>query len=624
VLIRIVVMLCIIGTFLLSGCGGGAYRPPMTTTNTTELKGRNVDELLREAAHSVSPMKDNLQLQAAETLMYQQPPNQSQVSQALGLLFNIDAKNLTDQHFASYTLLYGRWAIDRDQLELARSLLTNERLEKLLTDMDVSQAVELYQMRADFFVRDRQALRAILERMALTPLLMSDTQQENNNAVIWSALQQLSSEEIQQLNQNSANKQIAGWVELTRIATAQELDIDAQISLLNEWLDRYPHHPAAQHLPPELQLLQAAIKQRPQHVVLLLPLSGSLQKAGEAVRDGFMAAYYQAMEKQAMSHHSPLPQIRLVDSQQGGDFLKLYDEVAGGDTDLIIGPLEKEKVTLLQTRSRVAVTTLALNDVDNKDITKTTANLYFFGLNPEDEARQTATEARLNHHERALVIAPATDWGQRVSNAFFQEWQAQGGTALGSVLFDVSKDDYSDVIQQALGISDSKTRKQWLRQWTADSLEFEPRRRQDIDMIFLATRPEQARQIKPLLAFHYAGDIPVYAASSVFSGVSDPDKDADLNGIQFMVSPWLLGRSELKTDLDKTLSPGVAFQSLNAMGADAWRLHARLILLSSNEHSRLQGYTGILRMDSHQRIYRQQLWAMMEQGNITLVPSLTP
>jgi len=617
VLIRVVIMLSIISTFLLSGCGGG-YRPDHHANEALTLEGRNIEELIHEAAISKSPIKENLQLQAVEVLM-----QRGDTSRGLELLFNLDATYLSDQNFASYTLIYAHWAVEKDQTELTRHLLTNDRLEKLLPNLDATQSIALYEMRADFFTHDRQTLRAITERMSLTPLLMDDQQQAHNNAVIWSALQQLSNEEIQQLNNNPANKQMVGWIELTHIATAQELDIDAQISLLNEWLDRFPHHPAAQHLPPELLLLQTAIKQRPQHVTLLLPLSGNLQKAGEAVRDGFMAAYYQAMRR-----HVSLPEIRIIDSQQGGDFLKLYDEAASGDTDLIIGPLEKEKVVLLQSKSRVAVPTLALNDVDNSDLknknVKTITNLYFFGLNPEDEARQTATEARLNHHERALVIAPATDWGQRVSNAFFQEWQAQGGTALGSVLFDTSKDDYSDVIQQALGIADSKTRKQWLRQWSADTLEFEPRCRQDVDMIFLATRPEQARQIKPLLSFHYAGNIPVYAASSVYGGQLDPEKNADLNGVQLMVSPWVFEKSELKADLDKNLLPDVAFQSLNAIGADVWRLHSRLLLLSSSEHSRLRGYTGILRMDSHQRIYRQQLWAVMDQGKIALVPSLVP
>ena len=613
------VLCAVVATLLLSGCSG-AYRPG-GVAGVEAADTRGADELLHKATKTASPEKENLQLQAAEILMRQDavaaPDN---FNRGLALLFNIDTKHLTDRNFASYTLLYAAWAIAKGQDELARNLLTNKRLEHLLPSLDIEQTIALHEMRADFYTRQRQSVAAIREYLALTPVLVTDAQQEKNNVLIWTSLQRLTADEMQQLKQNATDKHIKGWIELTPVVTTQELDVDAQITMLNSWLDRYPDHPAALHLLPELQLLQTAIKQKPRHITLLLPMTGGLQKAGEAVRDGFMAAYYQAVARHSDSPQNVLPEIQVIDSQQAGDFLAVYEQAAN-HTDLIIGPLEKEKIVLLQSKGSLPVPTLALNDVDSKDAEKI-SNLYFFGLNPEDEARQAATEARLNHHERALVIAPSSDWGKRSSAAFFNEWQAQGGTALGAVLVDANKDDYSVVLQQALGIADSNLRKQWLRQWSADSLEFEPRRRHDIDMIFLAARPEQAHQIKPLLAFHYAGNVPVYATSSVYSGQADPKKNEDLDGVQLMVSPWLFETSEIKSNLDKYLPSAVSFQTLNALGADAWRLHERLTLLSSSERSRLHGYTGILRMDDRQRIYRQQLWAVMDEGKIRLVPSL--
>ena len=39
-------------------------------------------------------------------------------------------------------------------------------------------------------------------------------------------------------------------------------------------------------------------------------------------------------------------------------------------------------------------------------------------------------------------------------------------------------------------------------------VEFSPRRRQDIDSVFLLSgQPAEARSIKPLIAFHYAEDL---------------------------------------------------------------------------------------------------------------------
>jgi outer membrane PBP1 activator LpoA protein len=594
---------------LLAGCGVGVgmHRELNGKEDKAVASDQDIEVMLHDAATLAQPARDEMRQQAAEKLT-----ERGEMDRSLTLLFNIDPQNLSDTGFISYTLMYGRWAVEKDQRALAHNLLLNARVELLLPDADREQAIALHELRAQYLDADHQSARAVTERIAITPMLSNEEQADKNSASIWKSLQPMSREEIQALERRPGGE-LDGWLELMHIAMAQELDIDAQASLLNDWLDRFPQHPAARHLPPELRSLQAVISQKPRRVTLLLPLSGNLQEAGEAIRDGFIAAYYQALGR-----HSAVPKIRIVDSQQDSDFLKLYDGIAA-DTDMVIGPLEKEKVALLQNRGHLPVPTLALNDAASREEQKTTENLYMFGLNPEDEARQVADEARRQGRTRALVIEPANDWGQRMGSAFVQEWQAQSGTALGTVMFDTEKADYSTVLQQALGITESKARKKQLRQWSGTPLEFEPRRRQDIDMIFLATRPDQARQIKPLLAFNYAGDIPLYATSSIYSGQPDVRKDADLNGVQLLVPPWFLEGSEFKETVNHDLSPDAALQPLYAFGADAWRLHARLMVLAMSQQSRLQGYTGLLHMDAHQRICREQIWALMEQGKITAV-----
>ena len=47
-------------------------------------------------------------------------------------------------------------------------------------------------------------------------------------------------------------------------------------------------------------------------------------------------------------------------------------------------------------------------------------------------------------------------------------------------------------------------------------LEFEPRRRQDIDIVFMAAYSADARQLMPQLAFHHGADLPVHATSHVW------------------------------------------------------------------------------------------------------------
>lgn len=589
---------------VLQGCVSTTPAPVSRQTSAPVDQADKVGALLAEAARLQPPASYPFELQAAMLLWQAGDTSAEQKNRAASLLMNMDATKLGDEDFGLWTLLYARWALERQQAELARQLLENERLENLLGDLDNTLTADLMELRADYFTADLRALQAVEERMALISMVADKTRREYQQSILWAALRQLNADELAQVAAQHRNKSAGAWVELTRIATTQELDIDVQARQLEEWLDRYPQHPAAEQLPPELALLKSAASNRPERVTLLLPLTGSLQKAGEAVRDGFMAAYFQAMQR-----GYPLPSVRFIDST-GENFSDIYDR-ATSDTDLVIGPLEKEKVAQLQNRWRLPVPTLALNDAP---AAANPGNLYLFSLNPEDEARQAAQEARKQLHENALIIAPATEWGQRISNAFAAEWTLQQGVLLGTVQFDASKEDYSTVLQQALGITDSKNRRQWLRQWSTEQLEFEPRRREDIDVIFLAARPDAARQIKPLLAFHYAGQIPVYAISTIYSGQVDVERDADLDGIQLLISPWLFEQSELRSAIDASLKPSASMQTLYAMGADAWRLHARLPLLESDPAGRIRAYSGILGLDANHRVTRQQLWATIDKG----------
>ena len=52
--------------------------------------------------------------------------------------------------------------------------------------------------------------------------------------------------------------------------------------------------------------------------------------------------------------------------------------------------------------------------------------------------------------------------------------------------------------------------------------------------------PQLAQQIKPTLNFQYAGDVPVYATSHVFSASGDKNQYLDMTNVMFCETPWLL------------------------------------------------------------------------------------
>ena len=121
-------------------------------------------------------------------------------------------------------------------------------------------------------------------------------------------------------------------------------------------------------------------------------------------------------------------------------------------------------------------------------------------------------------------------------------------------------------IEQILQLDLSQGRARDLKQLLG-SFEFEPRRRQDVDAIFMLATPRLGRQIKPLLAFHYAGEIPVYATSDIYEGTAQ--SEPDLNGIIFSNLPWFFQNTPEKNSLLKNNEAPAKLQRLYALGVDA-------------------------------------------------------
>ena len=184
-------------------------------------------------------------------------------------------------------------------------------------------------------------------------------------------------------------------------------------------------------------------------------------------------------------------------------------------------------------------------------------------------------------------MAPQGDWGARVYDAFREHWLALGGE-IEETRFYPRSNDYNPEVREMLNIDDSASRHNSIQSLVRLPVEFEPRPRQDADWLFLLALPEQARLIKPALAFNFAYNLPVYATSQVYSGVDNPDRDRDLNGIRFCDLPWLLRSSDIRAEMDEDLgSQGGSYARLHAMGVDAYRLMERIRQLQAFPESRI-------------------------------------
>lgn len=383
------------------------------------------------------------------------------------------------------------------------------------------------------------------------------------------------------------------------------------------WRQSKSRHPASNHLPQALLLVETMARERPDNIALLLPLGST---AGRVVRDGFMSAYFNVQKI-----GGKVPALRFYDTSALTDSTEiraLHQRAIDEGAAMIIGPLLKQNVAQLQKIRDLKVTTLALNNVDGVPFNREL--FYQFALSPEVEARQIATKAWLSGHRFAAVLSPQdvsdNDPLARKRDTFIQEWQSLGGKIVAQEKF---VDDYILTIEALLDLSDSEYRKETLGDLIGESLEFTQRRRQDIDFIFLIAQPGSARQINPRLSFLYAGDIPVYGSQDIYSGISRPLEDVDLNGIMFSDSPWILSDSDDLKPETQQLFPQTTARNLRlqAFGIDAFRLYSRLKQLDAVPDSYIYGASGLLTMNPERKITRELSWAKIENGKASLEDS---
>jgi outer membrane PBP1 activator LpoA protein len=529
---------------------------------------------------------------------------QRRILAATSILTDIQRSKLTLDEQARYRRLWAKLYYLQGDLEAALTSLQAPELEELSPQSHWALERDYLQLLADSGATLASA-RAADQRLQVAG---AAERQAWLTQHIWKQLQSTSLTQLQ-LERAAAgsNRQWRAWLELNLIAAQLTDSPDSQIAELELWRQQYGNHPVADALPGGLELLGALVETSPRRIALLLPLSHALSAAAQAVLDGYLATQYYAAQQGWKTQ-----QLLVLDSDKYNDINAAYQAALARGAQLVIGPLAKE--TLAQWRrptNPLSPPLLALNWLDTPP--ENAARVYQLGLVPEDEARQLAEVAFAQGARQALVIRPAGSWGDTMAAAFVDRWRQLQGELRATAVYS-NRNDYSSSIKSAMKLADSEIRGRGVRQLMGTEIEFSPRRRQDIDsVILLSGQPAEARSIKPLIAFHYAADLPVYSTSHVYGGQANPLKDRDLNGVQLIQIPWLLQADELRQTVDSSVAPG-ELSAMHALGADAFLIHWRLQQLAASADNSIRGYTGVLSMDKQGRIHRTLMTAQFADG----------
>jgi outer membrane PBP1 activator LpoA protein len=472
-----------------------------------------------------------------------------------------------------------------------------------------TEQIALGRLKAEAYFVGRSYLASARERIFFDSLLDGETQAENQQA-IFAALLEMPENSLNQQAQKAITSDLRGWLSLAAMTKQYQSSPMRQLEALGQWRLVWSSHPAASRLPAKLSMLSAIVENQPKALALFLPLHGDLAPFGRAIRDAIIASRYQLGRE---------IDIRIYDTSNGA-IESLLNEAISAGAELGIGPLDRQKVTRLANHPALPMPILALNrTLDGSS----NPNLYQFALAPEDEMVQVADRVFREGKRNALIIYPDSDWGERNVTAFRNRWLSQGGNILNSSVYADQK-DYSTIIKSLLDVDASENRASNLRRIIGENFEFTPRRRQDIDFVFLLGNQTQARGINPALAFYYAEDIPVYSTSHVYEYSESRIESIDLNGIRFCDIPWKLNVATPLQQQLQTLWPGArtSLAPFYALGVDAFRLYPRLEQMKQLPDEKIFGSTGVLRLNPQNILTRRLLWAQFSDGAVVTNPQV--
>ncbi|MES0873002.1 penicillin-binding protein activator [Sinimarinibacterium sp. HSW-8] len=339
-------------------------------------------------------------------------------------------------------------------------------------------------------------------------------------------------------------------------------------------------------------------------VAVLLPLSGAYAAPAAAVREGFLAQHFASGDGR---------ELRIYDVDgDAARLLSAYQRALDDGAAFIVGPLMKESVARLA-MMHPPVPVLGLNHLDAGVVVP--KDFFQIGLSPEDEARAAADDAAARDLRNAVALVPEGDWGNRVLEAFERRVEQWGGRVVASARYRQGVSDQSERIAGLMGIAASRARHRALTNALGVRTEFEPRRRADIDYIFLGARATDARVLLPQFRFHRASGLPHYATSLVYDGRGD----AELAGLRFCDMPFMLdvrGEFAVERRQASSASSVAAYPRLYALGRDAYVVAAALQDGSLRVGDSVDGASGTLEWADRSTISRRLRCAELRADGI--------
>ncbi|EPC5046992.1 TPA: penicillin-binding protein activator [Enterobacter hormaechei] len=330
------------------------------------------------------------------------------------------------------------------------------------------------------------------------------------------------------------------------------------------------------------------------------------------------------------------PQAVATTSAYPGAELKIYDtsaqpldqvlaQVQQDGVSIVVGPLLKNNVEALM-KSNTTLNVLALNQPEQ---VQNRANICYFALSPEDEARDAARHIHEQGKQAPLLLIPRSTLGDRVANAFAQEWQTLGGGVVLQQKFGSASELRAGVNGGAgIALNGSPVSASLPQQQSVTigglTIPAPPTDAQisgggKVDSAYIVATPEEIAFIKPMIAMRNGSQsgATLYASSRSAQGTAGPDFRLEMEGLQYSEIPMLAGSNpQLMQQALGAVRNDYSLARLYAMGVDAWALANHFTQMRQVPGFELNGNTGDLTADQDCVINRKLSWLKYQQGQI--------
>lgn len=496
--------------------------------------------------------------------------------------------------------------------QLAKAhLLTNvEQYDNALAQLDFKPYWKLsdeqwknyHQLKADIYTNLEKPFDSSRELVALydyTP----QSGWEGISDQIWANLSKFNGHNITNLTTKPNEDVLDGWLQLAVYMKTMGSDLPQLQNTLKNWLAENPQHPAALNTPKDIQDILAMDIAQPSRTALLLPLTGKYARQAQLIRDGFIMSM--------MNDQTRKPDANLTVIDTNAQSLEQIDKtLTDKKIDFIVGPLEKDKIEALQKLQENhsnPINMLALNIPEDVEAGYQTCYLT---LSPEQEVAQAAKYLFSQGYQYPLLLAPEGSYGERVVDAFNDEWRKYSKNKVAVSLFG-DKRQLQRNINSIFGLQDSQQNIAQMEELMNMKLQSQPRSRRDIDSVYIVANSADLTLIKPFIEVAINPDTQPPRLFSNSTSNGNGNQYEDLSGVTYSDIPLLIQPDTSIANQMERLWPkdSNGERRLQALGMDAYRLMMELPQMKVVQGYTINGQTGVLSIDDQCVVQREISWA---------------